>query len=100
MRNRLLRLKSKLQSTIKTPVKALPKTSNQPYVCRCCNSGFANNPIDLFGLKAESENLLDLLNNLTGLKFCDSDGCGISTPSSSEILAKSGLRNNEVSFRV
>ena len=56
-------------------MKALPKTSNQPYVCRCCNSGFANNPIDLFGLKAESENLLDLLNNLTGLKFCDSGGC-------------------------
>ena len=58
----------------KTPVKALPKTSNQPYVCRCRNSCFANNPIDLFGLKAESENLVDLLNNPTGLKFCDSYG--------------------------
>ena len=33
----------------KTPVKALPKTTEQPY---------ANHPIDLFGAKAESENLL------------------------------------------
>lgn len=30
--------------------------------------------IDLFGLKAKSESLFDLSNNLTGLKFCDSDG--------------------------
>ena len=58
----------------KTPVKALPKTAEQPYICRCCNSGFANHPIDLFGAKAESQNLLSLLENVTGLKFCDGDG--------------------------
>ena len=58
----------------KTPVKALPKTTGQPYVCRCCNSCFANHPIDLFGAKAESENLLSLIENVTGLKFCDGDG--------------------------
>ena len=58
----------------KTPVKALPKATEQPYVCRCCNSGFANNPIDLFGAKAESENLLSHIENVTGLKFCDGDG--------------------------
>ncbi|XP_044165193.1 uncharacterized protein LOC114948215 isoform X2 [Acropora millepora] len=58
----------------KTPVKALPKTTEQPYICRCCNSGFANHPIDLFGAKAESENLLSLIENVTGLKFCDGDG--------------------------
>ena len=57
----------------KTPVKALPKTSERPYICRCCNSGFANHPIDLFGAKAESENLLSLMENVTGLKFCDGD---------------------------
>ena len=36
----------------KTPVKALLNG------CRCCNSGFANHPIDLLEAKAESENLL------------------------------------------
>ena len=55
----------------KTPLKALPKTTEQPYICRCCNSGYANHPIDLFGAKAESENLLSLIENLTGLKSCD-----------------------------
>ena len=58
----------------KTPVKALPKTTEQPYICRCCNSGFANHPIDLFGAKADSENILSLIENVTGLKFCDGDG--------------------------
>ena len=35
----------------------LLKITEQPYICRCFNSGFANHPIDLFGAKAESENL-------------------------------------------
>ena len=55
----------------KTPAKALLKTSDRPYVYRCFNSGFANHPIDLFGAKAESEDLLSLIENVTGLKFCD-----------------------------
>ena len=29
-------------------------------------SGFANHPIDLFGAKAESENLLSLIESVTG----------------------------------
>ena len=36
-------------------------------------SGFANHPIDLFGAKAESENLLSLIESVTGLKYCDGD---------------------------
>ena len=36
-------------------------------------SGFANHPIDLFGPKAESENLLSLIESVTGLKYCDGD---------------------------
>jgi len=58
----------------KTLVKALLKTAEQLYICRCCNSGFANHPIDLFGAQAESENLLSLIENVTGLKFYDGDG--------------------------
>ena len=38
------------------------------------HSGFTNHPTDLFGAKAESENLLSLIENVTGLKFCDGDG--------------------------
>ena len=52
----------------KTPVKALPKTTEQPYICRCCNSGFANHPIDLFGAKAESENLIESYRECNGSK--------------------------------
>ena len=36
-------------------------------------SGFANHPIDLFVAKAESENLLSLIESVMGLKFCDGD---------------------------
>ena len=36
-------------------------------------SGFANHPIDLFGAKAESENLLSLIESVTGLNYCDGD---------------------------
>jgi len=38
------------------------------------NSSFAKNLIDLFGLKVDSQNLLDLLNNLAGLKHFGSEG--------------------------
>ena len=58
----------------KIPAKGLPKTTEQPYICKCCISDFANHLIDLFGAKAESENLLSLIENVTGLKFCDRDG--------------------------
>ena len=33
----------------------------------------ANHPIDLFVAKAESENLLSLIESVMGLKFCDGD---------------------------
>ena len=58
----------------KTPEKTLPKTSDRPYIYRCCNSGFANHSFDLFGAKADSQNLLSLRENVTGLKFCGGDG--------------------------
>ena len=55
----------------KTPVKPC---HGEEYVCRCCNSSFANNPIDLFGAKSESENLLSIVVNVTGLSVSESDG--------------------------
>ena len=60
----------------KTPVKPLPqpRDSSQHYVCRCCNSGFVNNPVDLFGPKSHSENLLRIVVNVTGLSVSESDG--------------------------
>ena len=64
----------------KTPVKPLPlpqpRDSSQHYVCRCCNSGFVNNPVDLFGPKSHSENLFRIVVNVTGilLSVSESDG--------------------------
>ena len=57
----------------KTPVKPLAVSVSQQYVCRCCNSSFANNPVDLFGPKSHSENLLSIVVNVTGLSVCESD---------------------------
>ena len=57
----------------KTPVKPLALSVSQQYVCRCCNSSFANNPVDLFGPKSQSENLLSIVVNVTGLSVCESD---------------------------
>lgn len=58
----------------KTPVKPLPLPLGQKYVCRCCNSGFVNNPVDLFGPKSQSGNLLNIVVNVTGLSVSESDG--------------------------
>ena len=45
----------------KTPVKPLrPSFYSEQYLCRCCNSSFANNPVDLFGPKYQSEKLLKI----------------------------------------
>ena len=58
----------------KTPVKRLPPSVySEQYICRCCNSSFANNPVDLFGPKSQSENLLSIVTNVTGLSVCESD---------------------------
>ena len=55
----------------KTPVKLLPPSVySEQYLCRCCNSSFANNPVDLFGPKSLSENLVT---NVIGLSVCGSD---------------------------
>ena len=54
-----------------TPVKP---SSGQQYVCRCCNSDFVSNPVDLFGPKSQSESLLSIIVNLTGLSLSESDG--------------------------
>lgn len=53
----------------KTPKKTLPE-----HVCRCCNSTLVNNPIDLFGVKSENDQLIGLLEKVTGLTFVVSDG--------------------------
>ena len=37
------------------------------------NSSFANNPVDFFGPKSQSENLLSIVTNVTGLSVCESD---------------------------
>lgn len=58
----------------KTPVKSLPRPLNRQHVCRCCNSSFVSNPIDLFGAKSESENLLSIIVKVTGLSVSESDG--------------------------
>ena len=58
----------------KTPVKPLPPSVyGEQYLCRCCNSSFANNPVDLFGPKSLSENLLSIVTNVTGRSVCESD---------------------------
>ena len=58
----------------KTPVKRLPPSVyREQYLCRCCNSSFANNPVDLFGPKSQSENLLSIVTNVTGLSVCEND---------------------------
>ena len=59
----------------KTPVKPLPQplSHSEQYVCRYCNSSFANNPVDLFGAKSERENLLRIVVNVTGLSVSESD---------------------------
>ena len=58
----------------KTPVKPLPlSVYSEQYLCRCCNSSFANNPVDLFGPKSQSENLLSIVTNVIGLSVCGSD---------------------------
>ena len=51
-----------------------PKKTLTSHVCRCCNCSFQNNPIDLFGAKSESEQLIALLENVTGLDFVENDG--------------------------
>lgn len=51
-----------------------PKKTLTSHICRCCNCSFQNNPIDLFGTKAESEQLIALLENLTDLDFVENDG--------------------------
>lgn len=58
----------------KTPVKSFPQSVSQGYVCRCCNSNFANNPIDLFGAKSVSNNLLSIIVYVTGVTVCENDG--------------------------
>lgn len=58
----------------KTPVKSLPQSVSQRYVCRCCNSNFANNPIDLFRTKSVSNNLLSIIVYVTGVTVCENDG--------------------------
>ena len=58
----------------KTRVKPLPPSVySEQYLCRCCNSSFANNPVDLFGPKSQSKNLLSIVTNVTGLSVCESD---------------------------
>ena len=57
----------------KTLVKPLPLSHSEQYVCRCCNSSFANNPVDLFGAKSERENLLRTVVIVTGLSVSESD---------------------------
>lgn len=42
--------------------------------CLCRNCTFQNNPIDLFGAKSESEQLISLLENVTRLDFVENDG--------------------------
>ena len=51
-----------------------PKKTLSSHVCRCCNCSFLNNPIDLFGAKSEAENLLALLEKVTGLSIEFEDG--------------------------
>ena len=58
----------------KTPVKSLPRPLSRQHVCRCCNSCFVSNPIDLFGAKSESEDLLSIIVKVTGLSVSESDG--------------------------
>lgn len=58
----------------KMPVKSFPQSVSQGYVCRCCNSNFANNPIDLFGAKSVSNNLLSIIVYVTGVTVCENDG--------------------------
>ena len=57
------------QSAEQTPKKTLTS-----HVCGCCNCSLQNNPIDLFGVKSESEQLVALLENVTGLDFVENDG--------------------------
>ncbi len=58
----------------RTPVKSVPRPTDRQHVCRCCNSSFASHPIDLFGSKSESESLISIIENVTGLNVSDSDG--------------------------
>ena len=51
-----------------------PKKTLTSHVCRCCNCGIQNNPIDLFGIKSETEQLIASLENVTGLNFVENDG--------------------------
>ena len=55
-------------------VELTPKKTLTSHVSRCCNCSFQNNPIDLFGAKSESEQLIALLENVTGLDFVENDG--------------------------
>ena len=50
-----------------------PKKTLTSHVCRCGNCSFQNNLIDLFGAKSESEQLIALLENVTGLDFVEND---------------------------
>ena len=56
----------KSNNRIPVPVKSLPRPLSRQHVCRCCNSSFVSNPIDLFGAKSESEDLLSIIVKVTG----------------------------------
>ena len=57
-----------------TPKKTVTACTLTSHVCRCCNCSFQNNPVDLFGVKSDFEQLVALLVNLTGLDFVENDG--------------------------
>ncbi len=56
-----------------TPVKSVPRPTDGQHVCRCCNSSFDSHQIDLFGAKSESESLISIIENVTGLSVSESD---------------------------
>ena len=49
---------SRVNMVVKTPGNSLPRPLNQQHVLRCFNLGFVSNPVDLFGAKSESENII------------------------------------------
>ena len=56
----------------KTLGNSLLQPLNQ-HVRRCCNFSFVSNPIDLFGVRFESENLLSIIVKASGLSVSESD---------------------------
>ena len=57
----------------KTPGNCLPRPLNHQHVRKCCNFSFVSNPIDLFGAKSGSENLLSSIVKVTGLGVSERD---------------------------